>query len=145
DTGHLQAIQSQEVVGPLPEPVPALARLAVLAGRPGSRQPGHPDSAESRVSGPETIVPQSSVLLVLASRDLPDHRQGGFRRRPADLPEQDPSQAPPRSPPCPDSPPDRRAGPAGPVPPRSLAIPSGPEGLEHPHQDRFPRPGRSIM
>ena len=40
--GDLQAIQPQEVARPAPHLVPALARLAVVAGRPAPDQPGIP-------------------------------------------------------------------------------------------------------
>ena len=47
--GDLQAVQPQEVARPGAQPVPAVARLAVVAGRAGPRQPRHPDAAEPRL------------------------------------------------------------------------------------------------
>ena len=46
DAGHLQAIQSQEMDRSAADLVPAVACLAVVAGRPGPRQPRHPHAAE---------------------------------------------------------------------------------------------------
>ncbi len=57
DGGHLQAVQPQEVARPAPEPVPAVARLAVVAGRPGPRQPGHPHPAEPGFVGASAVRP----------------------------------------------------------------------------------------
>ena len=65
DPGHLQAVQPQEMARSAPEPVPAVACMAVMASRPASRQPRDPDAAEPGVhlaapsvqSGPAVLVP----------------------------------------------------------------------------------------
>ena len=55
DGGDLQAVQPQEMAGPAAQPVPAVARLAVVAGGAGPRQPRHPDAAEPRVHGASAV------------------------------------------------------------------------------------------
>ena len=49
--GHLQAIQPQEVDRPLAQPDPAVACLAVVAGRLGPDLPGNRHAPQPRLSG----------------------------------------------------------------------------------------------
>ena len=65
DAGHLQAVQPQEVARPVPDLLPAVARLAGLAGGPAPGQPGDPDARRTwpssrgcgRSAGPAVLVP----------------------------------------------------------------------------------------
>ena len=54
--GHLQAVQPQEMARPAAGTVSPLSSLAVVASRPASRQPRHPDAAKPGFSCQVTIV-----------------------------------------------------------------------------------------
>ena len=140
DSGHLQAVQPQEVARPAPDPVSSVASVAVVASRPGPRQPRDPDAAKPGVPVAPAIVQERPLLLVPAARNLPDHRQGSrcrqtWRRTSARC-----SRA---------LPPDARgarirsltviARPADPIAARSLALAPRSEGVEHPDQGRIRR------
>src|SRR3954454_7606250 len=66
------------MVRPAPDVLPAVARLAVVAGGPAPGEPGDPDPAEPGLSGAAAAVRPERVL-VLAARDVPGHAQGDRR------------------------------------------------------------------
>ena len=137
--GHLQAVQPQEVARPAPDPVPPVARLAVVAGRPGPRQPRASRRRRTWRSwrGGRTFksdplfwfLPHETYLITVKEEPAVDLATYVSEVLPACRP----------SPPAADPPPDRVAGPPGPIAPRAFALAPRSEGLEHPDPDRYDR------
>ena len=83
--GHLQAVQSQEVAGSAPDPVPSFACMAVVAGRPAPREPRHSHTAKPGVHLAPTIVQGLPLFWFLPHETYLITVKDQRRRRPRDV------------------------------------------------------------
>ena len=131
--GHLQAVQPQEMDRSAPHPVPPFARLAVLAGRASTWPAEGSRPRRTWLSSPDRWPFRPVRCLVPPPRDLPGHAQAGARRPPS--PTTSASRSP-RSSPTIAATQVRKLNLALArlirVAPRSVALASRPEGVEHP-------------
>ena len=127
---------------PAAQPVPALARLAVVAGRPGPGQPRHPDAAEPPLPArrrnawynPFSWFLPHETYLVTEKQDSTITLAEYVREV---VPTLDPAEARARV-----RSPEHWPCPADPIAPRAVAVAPGPQGLEHPGAPGSPRSRR---